>query len=176
MRALNRQHDTPMFVPDFMASSIFDIDFKLLKKQGIKYIAFDADSTLVSSRGKKMEEKAKLYLQRELKIFDGTCIASNRITNDLGDIGEDLNAKVIRASLLIRKPARGFFARVIDHFQAKPSEIAMVGDKLVADIYGANRSGLKAVWVDKMGKDNILDRLFHTRHIEARMMRKYTKS
>lgn len=142
----------------------------------MEYVAFDADSTLVHSRGRQMEAKTRQFLQRELKIFSGVCIASNRVTNDLDAIGADLDAKVIRASLLLRKPAKGFFERVVTHFDAKPSKIAMIGDKLVADVYGGNRAGLRTVWVEKMGKDNILDRIFHTRHFESRMMRKFTDS
>lgn len=173
MKVLKKDDDTPMFVPDFMAISLFDIDFEELRKRGIEYIAFDADSTLVSYRAKKLHDKTKTFLQKELKIFKGVCIASNRVTNDLHDIASDLDADMIRASLTLRKPAKGFFERVINHFNIHPAKIAMIGDKLVADIYGANRMGLTTVWVEKMGTDSIFDRIFHTRQVEMRMMKKY---
>ncbi len=174
MRVIQKNQDTPMFVPDIMAISLFDIDFSELKKRGIKYIAFDADSTLVAYRAKQLHDKTKTFLKRELKHFEGVCIASNRVTNDLHEIAADLDADIIRASLTLRKPAKGFFERVIAHFDTQaPSEIAMIGDKLVADIYGANRMGLTTVWVEKLGIDSIFDRVLHTRSLEMRMMKKY---
>ncbi len=175
MKEFKRDTNTPLFVPDFMAKSIADIDFELLKNRGIKYVAFDADSTLVPYRYKEMKLESSKYLKSKLKMFKNHCIASNRVTNDLHAIANGIDTQVIRATWTTRKPAKAFFERVLNYFDAKPQEIAMIGDKLVADIYGANRMGLVSVWVEKLGRDSIQDRVFHTRKIEARMMRKYLK-
>lgn len=175
MREIKRDTDTPLFVPDFMAKSIADIDFGMLKNRGVKYVAFDADSTLVPYRSKEIELESSDYLKIQLKMFEDYCIASNRVTNDLHVIAKALDTQVIRATWFTRKPAKAFFEKVISHFDAKPHEIAMIGDKLVADIYGANRMGFVSVWLEKLGRDSIQDRVFRTRQIEARMMRKYLK-
>lgn len=173
MRQIHKPENAPLFVPDFVASSLFDIDYRLLHKQGIKYVAFDADSTLVGYRHKVMPEELKLFLRKELKVFSGVCIASNRITNDLDEIAKSIDAQTIRASLRIRKPSSGFFDRVIDLFKAKPKQIAMIGDKLIADIYGGNKSGMTTIWVNKNGKDSIFDRILQTRRFEKYMTRRH---
>lgn len=164
------------FVPDYMAKSMTDIDFSRLKKNGIRYVAFDADSTLVPWRGKALSSKTKLFLQSQRQLFENWCIASNRITNDLLPLAESIDAQVVRATLLTRKPQLRYFRRVINCFNAKPHEIAMVGDKLIADMWGAKRAGLVTIWVERIGRDGLWERLVHLRRIEGRLMRHYLKA
>ena len=173
MRALERQVNTSSFVPDFMARSVLDIDFEKLKKRGVKFIAFDADSTLVPFRAKHLSDEAKQFLARKRPLFKDWCIASNRLTNDLLPLGESIDAAVIRAGLVVRKPQRRFFQQIIRHFGAQPAEIAMIGDKLLADIWGAKRAGFVTVWVEKLGNDSPWDRLLQTRRLEKWMLKRY---
>jgi uncharacterized protein len=177
MQRLVREQLTPFFVPDYVASSLQDINFEELKKAGVRFIAFDADSTLLEYRGKAVSAETIDLLKREKKHFDGVCIASNRIIHDLEPIAESIGAGLVQAKRLTRKPKKQFFQRVIKHFGAKPAEIAMIGDKLVADMYGAKRSGFVTVWVQRMGeKDSILDRVLKVRGFERRMMEKYLRT
>ncbi len=173
MLKLSREPKTPRFVPDYLARSIEDVDFELLAKNGIRYIAFDADSTLVNFRGRELSEQTKLFLQKQRKLFDKWCIASNRITNDLLPLAESMDAQVVRATLLTRKPSRRFFDRVLILFGGKPQQIAMIGDKLIADIWGAKNAGMTTIWVEKIGSDNPIDWIFRVRQIEKWLMKAY---
>lgn len=175
MRALERQVNTSSFVPDYMARAIIDIDFKMLKQRGVRFIAFDADSTLVPFRGKALSEEARSFLAKQRQLFTDWCIASNRLTNDLLPLGESIDAQVIRATWLVRKPQQRFFAQVIRHFGCQPHEIAMIGDKLLADIWGAKRAGMVTVWVERVGPDSPWDQVLQTRTIERRILRRYVK-
>ncbi len=175
MRAINVTKNSPLFVPNYFADSVMAIDFKMLKKDGVDFVAFDADSTLVSFRKKTLDVETEQYLNKELKRFAGVCIASNRVTNDLNLIAEALNAEVIRATFKTRKPSVRFFDRVVTLFSARPEKIAMIGDKLIADIYGANKAGLKTVWVNKKGRDSIIDWVLQTRRFERRMTRHHVR-
>ena len=176
MRVIKRQVNTSPFVPDYTATSLQDVDFKALKKWGVRFVAFDADSTLVPFRGTQLTDETIAFLQQQRKLFDGWCIASNRLPDNLAPLGESIGAQVIRARRLNRKPRRIFFQRVIDLFGAQPTAIAMIGDKLLADIWGAKRSGMVTVWVEHLGPDNPLDSLFHTRRLERRILNRYNKS
>lgn len=173
MRKFIRDISTPQYVPDYMANSLLGIDFKELKKNGVKHIAFDADSTLVHFRGRVLPEETKEFLQKQRKLFESWVIASNRITNDLLPLAESMDAQVIRATLTNRKPQRRFFDQVIRHFGAKPQEIAMVGDKLMADIWGAKRAGMVTVWVEKIGPDSPWDSVIQLRRWEKWWLRKF---
>ncbi len=156
-----------------MANSIRDVDFKLLAKQGIKFVAFDADSTLVPSRGIEISPETLKYLRRQKKLFKKWCIASNRITNDLRPLADSIDATVVRATWTIRKPQRRFFRWVLRHLGATSAETVMIGDKLVADIWGAKRSGLMTVWVEHLGKDIISDRVIRLRQLEKRLLKRF---
>ena len=173
MRKFVRDISTPQYVPDYMAKSLLDIDFKELKKNGVKHIAFDADSTLVHFRGRVLPAETKKFLQEQRKLFSSWVIASNRITNDLLPLAESMDAQVIRATLTNRKPQRRFFEQVIRHFGAHPQEIAMVGDKLMADIWGAKRAGMITVWVEKIGPDSPWDQVIQLRRWEKWWLRKF---
>ncbi len=175
MRTLDVNSQSPLVIPNYLASSVLDIDFKKIKNDGIDYIAFDADATLVGFRKKALDDKTKKYLEKELRRFKGVCIASNRVTNDLHEIADDINAHTVRATLTTRKPSVKFFHRVVELFDVKPSKIAMVGDKLIADIYGGNKAGFKTVWVDKNGRDSIIDWVVQTRRFERRLTKKHFK-
>ncbi len=173
MREVKREVNTPRFVPDFMASSLMDIDFELLKKRGIKFVAFDADSTLVPYRGIELTPKTQKFLLSKRKLFKKWVIASNRPTNDLQNLAKSIDATVVRAILFKRKPQKRYFKKVLRFLGAKPSEIAMVGDKLIADMFGAKRMGMVTVWVEHLGKDSLVDRLTRLRKIERRFLKKY---
>ncbi|MBA3758879.1 HAD hydrolase-like protein, partial [Candidatus Saccharibacteria bacterium] len=51
----------------------------------------------------------------------------------------------------------------------------MIGDKLIADMFGGKRAGMTTVWVEKIGKDNPWDQLLQVRHFEKRLMKAYIK-
>ncbi len=173
MKKLQRDNSTPKFVPDYMAKTLLGVDFQLLKDQGVKHIAFDADSTLVPFAGRILADDVKLFLQQNRSLFESWCIASNSVTNDLLPLGESMDAAVFRASLTNRKPQKRFFRQVIRHFGAQPHEIAMIGDKLIADMWGAKRAGMTTVWVEKIGEDSLWDTIIRLRHWEKLLLKKY---
>lgn len=176
MLRVKRSADTPRFVPDYLAKSVTDINFEELKKLGVKFVAFDADSTLVPFRGKVLSDDLQNFLNKQRGFFKDWCIASNRPLNDLEPLGKSITAKIIRAKRLKRKPRRAFFERVIQYFNAEPPKIAMIGDKLIADIWGAKRAGFVTVWVERIGPDSPWDKLFQTRRWERRMMKRFNQT
>ncbi|MDD2238985.1 MAG: YqeG family HAD IIIA-type phosphatase, partial [Bacilli bacterium] len=58
-----------IFVPDIYQKSIFDINFKKLKRNGIKCIIFDLDNTLAPINVKSPSKKVKDLMEdlKELK-------------------------------------------------------------------------------------------------------------
>jgi FMN phosphatase YigB (HAD superfamily) len=53
----------------------------------------------------------------------------------------------------IRKPEARIFETALGHLGLAPSEVVHVGDDLVADVAGAKRLGMRAVWFD-VGHDS----------------------
>lgn len=50
-----------------------------------------------------------------------------------------------------RKPSRQFFLELLRISGASPSEVLMIGDSIVNDVYGSREAGLKSVLLDRDG-------------------------
>ncbi|MDB5083164.1 MAG: phosphatase-like protein, partial [Bacilli bacterium] len=42
-----------------------------------------------------------------------------------------------------------FFQHAVDLLALRPDEAVMVGDKLTTDILGANRAGIRSIWINR---------------------------
>jgi putative hydrolase of the HAD superfamily len=56
---------------------------------------------------------------------------------------------IVSAEEKIRKPDPKIFEKALDLMNSTPSTSIMVGDTLTADILGAQKSGLRAVWITR---------------------------
>lgn len=60
-----------------------------------------------------------------------------------------LDLLVTSADFGARKPSPEIFLHVARSWGAEPAELAMVGDQLYFDVYGAHRAGMRAIWVER---------------------------
>ena len=65
---------------------------------------------------------------------------------DTCDLKHYFDAIVISEEVGIEKPARGIFEAALDRLKVKAENTIMVGNRIDADIVGANRIGMKSVW------------------------------
>lgn len=72
----------------------------------------------------------------------------NRLVNNAG-LSKYFSAIVVSAAEKIRKPDPRIFKKALDLMGSTPSTSVMVGDTLTADILGAQKSGLRAVWITR---------------------------
>jgi len=54
---------------------------------------------------------------------------------------------IISAAIGVRKPDPGLFEIVLDQWQVNPGSVVMIGDRLEADILGAQAAGLHQIWI-----------------------------
>lgn len=168
----------PLFVPDFTADSILDIDFVALKKLGVKHLLIDLDLTLRKKMTRKLEPAVVAFLTDAMKThgFSSLNIASNNML-DLSGYGNSISAKVFqpfwKGLWIVRKPNHLFFDRILKTLKAKPNECVMIGDKLRGDVYGGNVSGMYTILVKPKGHDYWYDLILFTRLRERRTLRKH---
>jgi HAD superfamily hydrolase (TIGR01662 family) len=72
----------------------------------------------------------------------------NRLVKNAG-LRKYFSAIVVSAAEKIRKPDPRIFTKALDLMGSTPSTSIMVGDTLTADILGAQKSGLRAVWITR---------------------------
>lgn len=167
-----------LFVPDFMADSILDVDFKALKKLGVKHLLIDLDLTLRKKMTRKLEPAIIDYLTMTMEKygFSSLNIASNNML-DLSGYGNSIQAKIFQPFwyrfVLIRKPHQLFFQKILKTLEAKPNECVMIGDKLRGDVFGGNQAGMHTVQVRPKGSDYWYDRILFTRMREQRALRRH---
>lgn len=161
-------------VPNYIAPGVLSINYDHLFAQGIKHLVFDVDNTLVSF-GESTLDPAIQQLLLDLKARPQVCcirLASNS-TRNLSHITGPLGIPAFQPRLFSFKPLPSFYRRVIRDIHDRPATIAMIGDKLIQDIWGGNYAGLTTVLVQPLGRDNLFDRLVLTRRHERHLLRKY---
>lgn len=75
----------------------------------------------------------------------------NRLVDNAG-LRQYFDAIIISAEEGIRKPDERIFAKALTVMNSTPGETLMVGDTLGADILGAQKAGIYAIWISRRAK------------------------
>lgn len=128
--------------------SVYHIDYKDLKKRGIKCIIFDLDNTIapinVSKPTKKMKDLIEEIKDLNLRVL----IVSNSTKKRVEPFKEILN---VDSAYFARKPYSKKYQKIMNMYKLKPNQIACVGDQLLTDIYGANKMEFLSILVNPIG-------------------------
>ena len=158
------------FIPDIYQKSIYDINYKKLKKAGIKCILFDLGNTLVPYTTKVPTKKIKdlfAELSSDFKII----IMSNSGKNRLRPFKEKLNVDVAFKS---HKPLKKKYKKILEIYNYKPEEVAAIGDQLMTDVFGGNRVGITTIFVNRIGPVEPITTRFN-RILERKLLKKLNK-
>jgi HAD superfamily hydrolase (TIGR01549 family) len=66
-----------------------------------------------------------------------------------GKIGDYFDQVIISAEFGLRKPHPKIFQKALSYWKARPEEAVMIGDTLDADILGAQKIKMPAVWITR---------------------------
>ena len=151
-----------IFVPDMYQKSIYTINYKKLKKNGIKCLLFDLNNTLASYDSDYPDDKLReliFELEKDFKVI----IISNSDKNRVRPFKEKLN---IDSAFSSKKPFKKKFKKIMNLYNFKDMEIAMIGDTILTDIWGGNKMGFTTILVNSISEDEP----FH-----ARILRRFEK-
>ena len=135
------------FIPDLYQQSVYTINYKKLKKRGIKCLLFDLDNTLASyAESVPSQDVKELFhmLANDFKVI----IISNSHKKRLRPFKEILNVDVAFSS---HKPLKKKYKKIMELYGFKPEEMAGIGDQILTDIWGANRIGALSIFVNSIG-------------------------
>lgn len=161
-------------VPDYFADSLLTVDYNVLKRSGVKFVALDVDQTMTHNHAMTLTNDMIGFFKAKLSdgTLEGIFIASNS-RRDLSGIAAALNAGIIRATSTTRKPGKNYYKKLLDAAGCSPAEIAMIGDRLLTDVLGGNRAGLFTILVDPTGPDLFIDRLLLRRFWGRQYLRRH---
>lgn len=148
-----------IFVPDIYQKSIYTINYKKLKKNGIKCLLFDLNNTIASYEVDYPDNKLRelfFELEKDFKVI----ILSNSSKNRVRPFKEKLN---VDSSFSSKKPFKKKYKKIMNLYGFKDTEIAVIGDELLTDICGGNRMNFTTILVNGISEDEP----FHTRIIRS---------
>ena len=155
-----------LFIPDVYQQSIYTINYKKLKKNGIKCLLFDLDNTIAPYKINEPDQNVKELFHRLEQDFK-VIIISNSGKNRLRPFKEILNVDVAFSS---KKPLKGKYKKILELYHFKIDEVACIGDQLLTDILGANRMGLTSILVNRVAKYEMFPTRVN-RFIEKRILK-----
>ncbi len=137
--------------PDYLINSILELDFAKLQKLGIKHVVFDLDETLLQKQTSVINPIFITHINKMQQSGITVYIGSNS-RRDIASIARSIGAKYVQPITFSYKPRRHFYQRILNLTGAKPQQVAMVGDRIINDIIGANRAGLNTILVTAISR------------------------
>ncbi len=132
--------------PDETAASSYEIDYNKLYKDGFKGIIYDIDNTLVAHDA-PANEKAVALLHRVQEMGFKVCLLSNNKHPRVDLFNEKIGAYTVCEA---GKPWRTGYLKAMEIMGTDPSDTIMIGDQILTDMWGANRTGVPCIMVKKL--------------------------
>ena len=125
------------------------IDPAFFTRHGIRLLLCDLDYTLAPKYVPRPDDRLRAWLAEMQRAGIRVMILSNnrspaRVEQFCRDLGIDYVGHA-------GKPSPRGYRQAMEKAGATPGETAMLGDKLLTDVLGANRSGVWAVMVEPAG-------------------------
>lgn len=136
------------FYPDRMVSSVYDIDFHEIYKQGYRGVIFDIDNTLVE-HGADANERAELFFASLKRIGMNSCLLSNNKEERVARFNKNIMTNAVHKA---GKPSRRGYERAMELMGTRLDNTLFVGDQLFTDVWGAKRMGMANILVQPIAK------------------------
>ncbi|MED1468323.1 YqeG family HAD IIIA-type phosphatase [Bacillus salipaludis] len=159
------------FLPDEHVKSILDINPNELKKRGIKGIITDLDNTLVEWDRPNATPQLISWFDEMKKHNILVTIVSNNNEDRVKAFSDPLKIPFIFRA---RKPMGPAFQKAISQMGIKKEETVVIGDQLLTDVLGGNRSGIYTILVVPVAQTDGFFTKFN-RFAERRIMNWFRK-
>ncbi len=134
----------PTYVID---GDITDIDLDRLKKDGLKGIILDLDSTLIAPKAGVLTDEAAAWLDRARAHFKLAVVSNNTKADYVKKVAVHLAIPVIGEAA---KPSRRALRKALKLLDLKAEEAVLVGDRPLTDVLGGHRAGMKTILVEPL--------------------------
>ena len=136
-------------IPDLLLDGYADLTPQMLRERGVCLLLCDLDYTLAPRYVPRPDDRLRAWLAEMKGAGIRVMILSNnrspaRVERFCRDLGIDYVGHA-------GKPSPRGYRQAMEKAGVTPAQTAMLGDKLLTDVLGANRSGVWAVMVEPMG-------------------------
>lgn len=152
------------FSPVEALHELEEVNLDALKEAGKSVVLLDVDNTLLPWKSEEIPESTLNWVTRAKELGLQLCVLSNtRHPARLERICAKLEIPYLRDRF---KPSRRMYLMALSKFGVQPEQAVMVGDQLLTDIWGANRTGIDAVWVKPIHRREFVGTTLVSRNIE----------
>lgn len=165
---------TKKFIPNEFHKTFFDIDFKTLYKSGYRLILTDLDNTLISYDEDTPTNKILTKVKELVDLGFEIRLISNNIPKRIETFVKDtdlIGFANARKPLLIGMKKAFKSSTITDK-----SEVIIIGDQLMTDVWAANRFNAYSVLVNPIKKKTERWYTRFNRRIEVKMLKKIEKN
>lgn len=136
--------------PDLKYEDVSSIKIDVLKEKKIQGIVLDVDNTLIDFR-RNMKEAVKDWVKQLKENQMQVCILSN--SNKIDKIKKVAETLQIDYFYNAKKPMKTGFKKVLKMTNLLPEQVAVVGDQVFTDVWGANRMKMLSIYVTPISKE-----------------------
>ncbi|MCI8336749.1 MAG: YqeG family HAD IIIA-type phosphatase [Peptococcaceae bacterium] len=133
--------------PNLQVNNLREIPLSILKEQGIVYLLFDLDNTIVPYNDPNIPADIIAWFQEIKAAGFFPCLVSNNHGPRVEDAAGKLGIPFICDA---KKPWGDGFRRAIAMLGAEKEQTAIVGDQLLTDMAGGNKDRFFTILVEPM--------------------------
>ncbi|HRF60241.1 MAG TPA: YqeG family HAD IIIA-type phosphatase [Fimbriimonadaceae bacterium] len=138
------------FCPIQSVATLSEVDLAALHATGKKLILIDVDNTMLPWREEDIPPSTIEWLATGKNLGLDFCIVSNtRNVERLTRLSKAMGIGFVRDKF---KPSRQMFLKACEQRGISLDQAVMIGDQVLTDILGANRTGIDAILVQPMSK------------------------
>lgn len=157
-----------LFLPNEYVKNVFRVTPDKLKTNGIRGVITDLDNTLVEWDRPDATEEIITWMQEMREAGIHVTIVSNNNEERVRAFSDPLGIPFIHNA---RKPMGKAFRQAVRQMGIPKDQVVVIGDQLLTDIFGGNRSGLQTVLVVPVASSDGLATRFN-RKVERIIMKK----
>jgi len=135
--------------PSMFTPSAYELDYETLYEQGYRGIIFDIDNTLVGHDAPANEEAVNLARKLKNMGFKLSIVSNNREPR----VKSFADALGVSYVFKAAKPRTGGYIKAMEIMGTSLKTTLAIGDQLLTDIYGANRTGIFSIKVEQLYRE-----------------------
>jgi len=152
------------FSPSESLNNLENVDLAALHAAGKRLVLLDVDNTLLPWKSEEIPDTTKRWIDSGKALGMSFTVLSN--THNPARLERLCKAMGIEFIRDRAKPSRRMFLLALEKSRVPASQAVMVGDQLLTDVWGANRSGIDAIWVKPIHHREFIGTTVVSRRVE----------
>lgn len=137
-----------LVLPKSYTKNIYSIQYEKLKSQGIKYLIYDIDNTILPVNEIKVSTELKKFFNQLKKDFTIILLSNNNECR-VKPVAEELNVKSVANA---NKPDKIAYEKIKQEINIQECNTAMIGDQMLSDIVFGNKYNFYTILVEPYKK------------------------